>query len=561
MRNLVIIFFLFCQAVNGQRVITLDDSYVNYRTDGVINLYFTQEYNDKAVSLFSRMNPEPNNSEKFAINRLIDTIDYYGIWNKADIYRGYASNSETSANLNWKSTSFTALPQNSPTFTTYEGYTGNGTDTYIRENYNPSLESDSFQLDNSTIHVYLNSNDLSVNDMITAIYDGTNWIEMFHSTNALRLRLNSSGSTSYTDWSNIRGGITITRDNSTTQKYMRNDGIYLSSSLTSTALPNQSNGLFSLAWNNNGNPSTYNLNTISFIYIGAALTELQSQKLYEAEKLYLDYFNKTPTIVTNEITVDPDGGADYTTIAAALSAITDNSYWNQYNINIEDDTIYEVDLEWKNYVNLIGNDTATAKVIGYIPEDSSQTYIQNTSTIDAQYVNCTFRNVHISIQNGRYAIHSDSGSEESSLSISQNFTDCKIVHEGNDEADTYHSGVVWGTPDAMGMGFSGNMVVNINRCYTESKADYANTSRGIAMHSTTVENDPSKMYISNTICKTGDSYALRIGMLFNNQDEYYFDNVQMYDGGLLIDGAGTYTDNTTQTGTNPIILNGSLIAD
>lgn len=536
------------------------------RSNGLMLDYLS--YNPIAISIFNRWSPEPNANEKFAINRLIDTIEYYGVWDKADIYRIYAANSETSANINIKSTSFTAAPQNSYTFFDNEGYGGDGATAYIMENYNPYVDADSFQLSNATVHMYNNSNNLATNDMLFSMYDGTNWIELFNlATSSFRIRLNNLTAETfvYAHKNNILGGLTLTRDNSNDLRFMRDNGIYVSENEPESALPNQANGLFVLAWNNQGNPATENNNTASFFYIGAALTQLQSQKQYEAEKLFLDYFGKSPSIVINEITIDPLGGGNYTSIGDALDGITDNNYWNQYNLNISD-TLYEFGLDFadKDYIHLIGNDTSTAKIIGYLPADTTEAAIQATSTIDCHYTNFTVRNVHISIQNGRYAVHSDAGVAdeiESSLGVTQNFIGCKFTHEGNAEANVFYGHTVWNTPDAFGAGFSYNMTVNIDSCEAISKGDVVTTSRGISMHSATSSVYKSTMNISNTICRTNTTYALRIGMLFNNQDEYYFDNVQLFGGGFLINGSGTYDNNTTEIGTDPIILNGNLIAD
>lgn len=555
----------FIDSMGYDSIIYGTDDFEDWRTK-FNNANWDFIINPIADSIGNRWVPVADSSELIILATLTDTLDYYGIWDKADIYRIYAANSEASAVINTKNTSFTATPQNSITFTEHEGYSGNGSTMYIQENFNPAVDADSFQLNNATIHLYNNDNNLTPNDMLFGMKDiSDNWLECFFGATEYRFRLNnlSSGFVfNEPHENNIMGGITITRDRDDSLNFVKNDGVRVWQQSNSSALPNHVNGQYTLAWNNNGATQVHSGNTASFMYMGAALTQLQAQKLYQAEKRYLEAFGTSAdTIVFNEVTIDPDGGGDYTSITDALAAITNNTSRNQYNLNISD-TLYEVGIEMKDWIHLIGDDTSTAKIIGYLPADTTEAAIIQTSTIDCDYVNCNFENIHISIQNGRYAIHSDAGSAiYRSEGATQNFTGCKIVHEGNAEADAFWGHEVWATTDALGAGLSFNMTINVNNCEAVSKGTSTTTSRGIAQHAATASTYKSIMNISNTICRTNTTYALRIGMLFNNQDEYYFNDVEMYGGGLLIDGAGTYTDNTTEVGTEPIILNGNLIAD
>jgi hypothetical protein len=273
------------------------------------------------------------------------------------------------------------------------------------------------------------------------------------------------------------------------------------------------------------------------------------RRYYQTEQLEL---------TGNNIFANPDGSQDFTTIAAALASITDNSITNQYNIYITG-TFNEYGLSMKHYVNIIGFGPSVSKIVGYLPASSPEATIQTTSTIDCDNINCTLQNFYVSIQNGRYAIHSDGGNVAGNPPTRTVFNNLTVDHLGNAEADAHWGHEVWSSKDAFGMGLTDNMTVLISGGAYETVAA-EDDSRGIAIHSVTVAAAPTTVTIENVSCKSAGTYAMRLGFYYNNQDEYYFTDVSLY-GDLSKTGVGTYTDNTTEVGTNPIVLNGNIICD
>jgi hypothetical protein len=59
-----------------------------------------------------------------------------GVWAKLDVLYVLAAPNATVANLNLLSSLYTATPTNSPTFTAYSGYNGDGSTSYIDSNWN-----------------------------------------------------------------------------------------------------------------------------------------------------------------------------------------------------------------------------------------------------------------------------------------------------------------------------------------------------------------------------------------------------------------------------------------
>ena len=79
----------------------------------------------------------PSASQQALQNQLVVDLKDGGIWSKLDTFAVFATDGDSDfALIDWKRvTDYTAV--NSHTFTTNEGFEGNGTSAYIDTNYNP----------------------------------------------------------------------------------------------------------------------------------------------------------------------------------------------------------------------------------------------------------------------------------------------------------------------------------------------------------------------------------------------------------------------------------------
>jgi hypothetical protein len=91
-------------------------------------------------------------------NRLINDLKAAGIWSKLDTFAVFATNGNSNfALIDWKRlTQYTAV--NSPSFTTNQGFKGNGSNMYINMNYNPVTNGINFLQDNASMGVYISQN-------------------------------------------------------------------------------------------------------------------------------------------------------------------------------------------------------------------------------------------------------------------------------------------------------------------------------------------------------------------------------------------------------------------
>jgi hypothetical protein len=102
----------------------------------------------------------PSAGQQILQNQLVLDLKAGGIWSLMDIIYVYASDGDSNyATLNWKNPSFFQCTQiNSPTFTANEGFTGNGTSSYLNTNWSALNNGVNFQLNDASIVCYVFSN-------------------------------------------------------------------------------------------------------------------------------------------------------------------------------------------------------------------------------------------------------------------------------------------------------------------------------------------------------------------------------------------------------------------
>jgi hypothetical protein len=98
----------------------------------------------------------PSAGQQTLQNQLLVDLKAGGIWSKLDTFAVFATDGDSDfALIDWKRLSdYTAV--NSPTFTTNEGFTGNGTSSYIDTNFNPATQGTNYTLDDASRFYYVN---------------------------------------------------------------------------------------------------------------------------------------------------------------------------------------------------------------------------------------------------------------------------------------------------------------------------------------------------------------------------------------------------------------------
>jgi hypothetical protein len=118
---------------------------------------FTTEYQailNKAIALGYTL---PSPEEQIVQDNYLRGLLLSGAWDELDVYYLFANNgSKEFATLNWKNpNSHQATLVNSPTFNAGQGFTFNGTSSYIDTNYNPSTQGVKFTQNSASRGLYM----------------------------------------------------------------------------------------------------------------------------------------------------------------------------------------------------------------------------------------------------------------------------------------------------------------------------------------------------------------------------------------------------------------------
>ena len=92
----------------------------------------------------------PSAAQQVKQNKLVVDLKAAGVWSKLDTFAMFANDGGSNfALIDWKRLSlYTAV--NSPTFTTNQGFTGNGTSSYIDTNFNPATSGTNYVLNDAS---------------------------------------------------------------------------------------------------------------------------------------------------------------------------------------------------------------------------------------------------------------------------------------------------------------------------------------------------------------------------------------------------------------------------
>jgi hypothetical protein len=204
----------------------------------------------------------PSAGQQLLQNQLVVDLKDGGIWSKLDTFAVFATDGDSDfALIDWiRLTDYTAV--NSPTFTTDEGFQGNGTSSYIDTNFNPATQGVNFANDNAGISLYvkiaqtLGSETLGVPTTVIRLRNATSVLQRLNTDSNSPVGINMSG-TGVLTW-NKNSSSNWTGYNNLTQSF--------NSSFTSTVSPNSNVLIFSL----NGT-TTFSNPQISIVAMGSSL--------------------------------------------------------------------------------------------------------------------------------------------------------------------------------------------------------------------------------------------------------------------------------------------------
>lgn len=228
----------------------------------------------------------PSAGQQALQNQLVIDLKAAGIWSKLDTFAVFATDGNSDfALIDWiRLSQYTAV--NSPTFTTNEGFQGNGTSSYINTNYKPSTDAINMTLNSSSFNLYQRIDDsvgtrghgcyLTPSGIYINAQDGPG----FRSWN------NSNGGTNGGVYSGAPSFISTNRISSTQILHI-NNGVNLSTRVfNSTSLPTRTILICASASGTGTTVADYGNHQISIASLGASL-DSEKTNYYNSVNSYM----------------------------------------------------------------------------------------------------------------------------------------------------------------------------------------------------------------------------------------------------------------------------------
>lgn len=115
--------------------------------------------NAEAAALAARFTTPPTNSRALLIDTLVGSLKTAGVWSKLDAFYMLAAADAQSSLLNWVSTSYNLTAVNSPALVVDQGYTGDGSTSYLDTGFNPTTApSPKFVQDSASMAMWARTN-------------------------------------------------------------------------------------------------------------------------------------------------------------------------------------------------------------------------------------------------------------------------------------------------------------------------------------------------------------------------------------------------------------------
>ncbi len=214
------------------------------------------------------------------VKRLVDK----GYWNRMDALYIFAqeSNGAGEALLNWRNPgTYNGTAINSPAFTSLQGFTGDGSTSYINTNFNPAVDGVNFAQNSASFGVYVRK----LNNRSIAGYIGAaSSTEILSVNNSIYWRLNSGNEGGIRQVGALIGNRTSPTN---VNGYINGSVTYSTTSINSSAVP--SRNVWILTSNGNNYPSD---DEISLAFIGGGFSPSETSELDAIFRMYMDEIGK-----------------------------------------------------------------------------------------------------------------------------------------------------------------------------------------------------------------------------------------------------------------------------
>lgn len=249
-------------------------------------------YSAEYQSVYDAFTSKPDASVAAIWNTFVTSCVGTGEWLKFDALWIYAAhtNATGEALINWISPgTYDATLQNAPTFTAYEGFTGNDVNTAIKTGFNLTTHGVKYTLNDCSVGIYIRTENASAKPDF-GVTDGTNLCIGYarNPTNAA-CRINNNSIT-YVANTDSRGFYIMNRTASNVQDIYKNGVLGKHDTDASVAIPNEE--MYVLCFNDNGASASSGERQASMFYIGSGMTTTNITNITNYFEIAMDAFEK-----------------------------------------------------------------------------------------------------------------------------------------------------------------------------------------------------------------------------------------------------------------------------
>jgi hypothetical protein len=229
-------------------------------------VYYEAEaaYTTEYQAVLDAMTTDPTGDTLTWQNDMVYSLDTAGIWDNLDVFYVCASNNEDNAKINWINPGtfdITDPGTTAPTFTRFEGWTGDGSSDYLSTNYNPFSEATYYLINDCSFGGYFRSLGASTDAFFGS--SAANHVERYSAT--YRFEVNGNDATTYPLFS--AGLFYADRALSTEAKFFSNGSLDQTDAHNSGAIPNADFVIL------NNNSTGFSSGQISIFFAGGSLAD------------------------------------------------------------------------------------------------------------------------------------------------------------------------------------------------------------------------------------------------------------------------------------------------
>lgn len=196
-------------------------------------------YSAEATALFAAMSVQPNGALKSAYDRCMRSLKVAALWTKLDALYLMNVHDAQAARLNVRSPgTYNLSAVNSPTFAAKQGYTGNGSNSYLNTQFNPTTApSPNYLRDSSTAFAWsFGATTAGSNDPIFGSVNGGNALILSRENDGLSY-FSTNPTTGFMTIAGAASALLqVNRSSSTARQAYKNGGSQATNSIASVAL-------------------------------------------------------------------------------------------------------------------------------------------------------------------------------------------------------------------------------------------------------------------------------------------------------------------------------------